>query len=114
MNKWLFLILMLAAFLRFWQLGNVPPSASMDEASIGWNAYSVLKTGVDEYGEFPLISQRGYDDWRRSTYLFLTIPFIALLDLQIVAVRLPAVILSILTIWAMYHIAITVSRSNAV
>ena len=78
----------------------------MDESSIGYNAYSVLKTGGDEYGEFPLISQRGYDDWRRSTYLFLTIPFIGLLGLNVVAVRLPAVILSVLTIWATYHIVL--------
>lgn len=104
MNRYLIAILGFAAILRVWNLGSVPPSASMDEASVGWNAYSVLKTGRDEYGEFPLISQRGYDDWRRSTYLFLTIPFIALLDLQVIAIRLPAVLLSILTIWATYHI----------
>lgn len=97
-------ILVLAAILRFWDLGNVPPSASLDEASIGYNAYSVLKTGGDEYGQFPFISQRGYDDWRRSTYLFLVTPFIALFDLNVVSVRLPAVILSILTVWAVYHI----------
>lgn len=99
-------ILLLAAFLRFYNLKNVPPSASLDEASIGYNAYSVLKTGGDEYGEFPLISQRGYDDWRRSTYLFLVVPFIGLFDLNAVSVRLPAVILSILTIFAVYHIAL--------
>lgn len=99
-------ILILAAVLRFWNLSNVPPTASMDEASIGYNAYSVLKTGKDEYGEFPLISQRGYDDWRRSTYLFLTIPFVAALNLQVVAVRLPATILSIITIWAVYNIVL--------
>lgn len=100
----LILILSLAVFLRIWSLDNVPPSASLDEASIGYNAYSVLKTGVDEYGNFPLISQRGYDDWRRSTYLFLTIPFISLLGLNVVSVRLPAVILSVLSVWATYHI----------
>lgn len=100
----LFAIVVLAAFLRFWNLGTVPPSASLDEASIGYNAYSVLKTGVDEYGQFPIMSQRGYDDWRRSTYLFLTIPFVALFGLHAESIRLPAVILSILTVWAIYHI----------
>ncbi len=98
-------ILVLAAVLRFWNLGTVPPSPSLDEASIGYNAYSVLHIGVDEYGNFPLISQRGYDDYRRSTYLFLTIPFIALLNLQVIAVRLPAVFLSLFTILAMYKIS---------
>lgn len=95
-------ILVLAAFFRFWNIGNVPPSPSMDEASIGYNAYSVLNIGVDEFGEFPLISQRGYDDWRRSTYLFLTIPFIKLFGLNALAVRLPSAILSVLTVLFSY------------
>lgn len=103
-RKILIAILLLAAVLRFWNLGNVPPSASLDEASIGYNAYSVLKTGEDEYGDFPLVSQRGYDDWRRSTYLFLVMPSVALFGLNAFAVRVPAVILSILTVWAIYHI----------
>ncbi len=102
----LIVILALAAILRFWNLGGVPPSASLDEASIGYNAYSVLKTGGDEYGEFPFISQRGYDDWRRSTYLFLVVPSVALFGLNAAAVRLPAVILSILTVWATYRIVL--------
>lgn len=98
------LILFLAVFLRTWNLANVPPSASLDEASIGYNAYSVLKTGGDEFGQFPLISQRGYDDYRRSTYLFLVIPSVATFGLNDVAVRLPAVIMSILTVISSYFI----------
>lgn len=102
----LIIILVLAAVLRLWNLPNVPPSASMDEASIGYNAYSVSKIGVDEYGDFPILSQRGYDDWRRSTYLFLVVPMVKLFGLNVVSVRLPAVILSILTVWATYHIVL--------
>ena len=86
----LILILALAAFLRLWSFGSVPPSASLDEASIGYNAYSVLKTGVDEFGSFPIVSQRGYDDYRRSTYLFLVVPFVGLFGLNTAAVRFPA------------------------
>lgn len=98
------LILILAALLRFYGLNEAPPSASLDEASIGWNAYSVLKTGSDEFGDFPFITQRGYDDYRRSTYLLLTLPFIAVLDLSVIAVRLPAAILSVLSVLAVYGI----------
>jgi len=108
-NKLIF-ILTIAAILRFWNLWIVPPSASLDEASIGYNAYSVLKTGGDEYGEFPIISQRGYDDWRRSTYLFLTLPFITFFDLNAVSVRLPAVILSVLTVLATYFLVLQLFR----
>lgn len=98
-------ILVVAAVLRLWNLGGVPPRASMDEASIGYNAYSVLKTGGDEFGQFPFISQRGYDDWRRSTYLFLVAPFVGVFGLSSIPIRLPAVILSLFTIWAVYEIS---------
>ena len=54
-NLGLILILILAAVLRFYQLGQNPPSLDWDETAHGYNAYSILKTGRDEYGyKFPL------------------------------------------------------------
>lgn len=99
-------ILILAAGLRLWNIGSVPPSVSLDEASISYNAYSIIKTGGDEYGEFPIISHRAYDDWRRAMHLYLVIPFISLLGMNTVSVRLPAVILSFLTVLAVYKITL--------
>lgn len=109
----LILIILLAAGLRLWNLWGVPPSISMDEASIGYNAYAVLHTGGDEYNTFPLISQRSYDDWRRSTYLLLDIPFVAVFGLQPLAVRLPAVILSVLTVWATYFLILALFKKES-
>ena len=40
----------LAFLLRVWHLGTVPPGLDADEASIGYNAYSLLVTGRDEFG----------------------------------------------------------------
>lgn len=100
----LFFIIIIAAFLRLWQLSNVPPSPSLDEVSIGYNAYSILKTGKDEYGEsFPILL-RAYDDWRPALYAYLTIPFVSLFGLSALAVRLPSVILSVLTVFATYFL----------
>lgn len=97
-------IILLAVFLRFYQLANVPPSASLDEASIGYNAYSILKTGADEYGtKFPILL-RAYDDWRPALYVYLAIPFIKLLGLNVLAVRLPSAIMSVLTVIATYFL----------
>ncbi len=47
----LILILLVAAILRLYKLGVVPGSMNADEAAIGYNAYSILKTGKDEYGK---------------------------------------------------------------
>lgn len=103
-NIVLFLILALGLFFRMYHLSSVPPSASLDEASIGYNAYSILKTGTDEYGNsFPLLL-RAYDDWRPALYVYLVTPFIKILGLNIFAVRLPSVILSMLTIFSTYFL----------
>ena len=99
-----FVIIVLAFFLRFYNLSNVPPSASLDEASIGWNAYSIIKTGEDEYGnKFPLLL-RAYDDWRPALYVYLVAPFVQIFNLNVFAVRLPSVILSVLTVVATYFL----------
>lgn len=104
-KKCLFLlILAIAIFFRSYWLDRVPPSASLDEASIGYNAFSILKTGADEYGtKFPLLL-RAYDDWRPALYVYLVIPFVKILGLNVLAVRLPSAILSVLTIIATYFL----------
>ena len=45
-------IILFAAVLRFWQLGQIPPSLYWDEASLGYNAYSILLTARDEHSKF--------------------------------------------------------------
>ena len=54
--KMIVVILIIAAVLRLWKLGSIPPHLTPDEAALGYNAYSILKTGRDEYGELlPII-----------------------------------------------------------
>lgn len=97
-------ILVVAVLLRFVELSNVPPQATVDEVSIGYNAYSILKTGADEYGtRFPILL-RAYDDFRPALYVYLVIPFVALFDLSVLAVRLPSAILSTLSVIAVYFL----------
>ncbi len=98
------IIICIASFLRLYHLSSVPPSSSLDEASIGYNAYSILKTGKDEFGiTFPLVL-RAYDDYRPALYVYLVIPFVKILGLTILAVRLPSAILSILTVLMTYFL----------
>ena len=73
-----FLILLLAFILRFYKLGEVPPHLDWDEASNAYNAYSILKTGRDEYGDFLPLSNRSFDDYKPALYSYLAIPPITL------------------------------------
>lgn len=100
----LLLIVMVAVFFRLFVLSNVPPSTSLDEASIGWNAYSILHTGKDEYGYNLPMLLRAYDDYRPALYVYFVVPFVKLFGLNVLSVRLPSVIFSILTVIATYFL----------
>src|SRR3990167_6856775 len=92
----LLLIVLLAVFLRFWQLGSVPPSPDWDEAALGYNAYSIMQTGKDEYGKFLPVILRSFDDYKPALYAYLIIPFIKIFDLNILAVRFPSALFGVI------------------
>src|SRR5476651_2143259 len=102
--KWLIAILLLAALLRFWQLGSVPASPDWDEAALGYNAYSILKTGRDEYGTWFPVSLRSFDDYKPPLYVYLTIPSVAIFGLNVWSTRLPAVIAGLLAVAGTYFL----------
>jgi len=85
----------LASFLRLWRLDSNPPSANWDESSIGYNAYSILKTARDDFGQHLPLSFRSNDDYKTPLYFYLDIPFIKILGLNIWAVRLPSALAGI-------------------
>lgn len=91
----LILILVIAAFLRLYKLGSNPPSLNWDETAHGYNAYSILKTGRDEYGyKFPLFF-RSFDDYKPPLYTYLVVPSVAIFGLNNFAVRFPSAILGV-------------------
>lgn len=103
-NIILILILLIASFLRLYKLSTVPPHLTPDEASLGYNAYSILKTGRDEYGTLLPIIFKSFGDWKPGFYIYTAVPAIALLGLNEFAVRLPSVIAGVITVWLLYKI----------
>ncbi len=97
-------VVVLASTLRLWQLGKVPLSPDWDEVSLGYNAYSIMQTGKDEYGKFSPVVLRSFDDYKPALYAYFVIPFIKLVGLDIYAVRLPAVIFGILAVLATFFL----------
>lgn len=105
MNKKLFwLILILAFILRFWQLGKIPLSLDWDEVSNAYNAYSILTTARDEYGNFLPLYNRSFDDYKPPAYMYLNVPTVAIFGLTPFAARLPSAVLGFLTIPALYFL----------
>jgi hypothetical protein len=64
-NFLLILIIFLAISLRFINLSTIPIGFNDDEAAFGYNAYSILKAGRDEWGRFlPFPVFESFGDWK--------------------------------------------------
>lgn len=65
----------LGGFLRFYKIGENPPSLNGDEISMAYDAYSILKTGRDQYGKFMPITFQSVGDFKNPLPIYLmTIP----------------------------------------
>ncbi|HSA83324.1 MAG TPA: glycosyltransferase family 39 protein, partial [Patescibacteria group bacterium] len=100
----LIFIIFVAAILRLYQIGTVPPSPDWDEVALGYNAYSILLTGRDEYGEIMPFVLQSFDDYKPALYTYLIIPFLPFFDLSVFSIRLPSAIFGILTVLATYFL----------
>lgn len=106
-NFVLILILFLGLFLRTYQLGQNPYGFFCDEASIGYNAYSLFKNGTDEWGnKWPLFF-KAFGEYKSPIMTYSTIPFIVILGLSDFSVRLPSAIWGVMGIFAIYFLAAT-------
>jgi 4-amino-4-deoxy-L-arabinose transferase-like glycosyltransferase len=98
-------IVLFAAILRLYNLSVIPISLNHDETAIGYNAYSILKTGADEYGKFLPLSLKSFGDWKLPFYPLIDIVPILLFGLTEFAVRLPSAIAGIALIPLIYLLA---------
>ena len=98
-NYLLILIIFLAFFLRFYKIDEIPPALYWDEASLGYNAYSILKTARDEHGQFlPITNFAAFGDYKPPGYIYLTVPSIAIFGVNEFAIRFASAFFGTLTV----------------
>ena len=104
--------LVLGGLFRLYKLSSSPASLNWDEAALGYNAYSLLLTGRDEYGYVLPLSLRSFDDFKPAAYAYMTIPFVKLAGLSEITVRLTSVIAGLLTIVTLFIIATKLTNNR--
>lgn len=104
-NKILFAILALGLMLRILGLSSHPAGFTPDEASFGYDAYSILKTGHDQWGNFLPITLKSFGDYKLPFYTYLAVPSVAVFGLNEFAVRLPNALIGSLAVLATYLLA---------
>lgn len=116
MNKknWiiLILILILGIGLRFCQLGQTPKGFYLDEAALGYNAYSIMETGRDEFGKsWPLLF-RSFGDFKAPIYTYLLIPIYKIFGMNVWSTRLLSVGMGVIGIWFCFWLVKNLSKKT--
>lgn len=106
------IIFSLALILRVWKITEFPAGLNADEAAIGYNAYSLVLTGKDEFGHSWPISFQSFNDFKPGLYFYLVLPFVKVLGLNELAIRLPSVILGSMTVAVLYFLVIELFKSD--
>ena len=96
------LILLLAVSLRFYKIDQVPPALSWDEASIGYDAYSILKTGKDQWGEIFPLAFKSFGEYKYPFHIYASAVSIYFFGLNEFAVRFPSALFGVINIFLLY------------
>jgi predicted membrane-bound mannosyltransferase len=96
------IILAVGIFLRFYKLDKIPNGLYVDEAAIGYNAYSFFLTGKDEYGKAFPIFLRSYGAFSSPLYTYLTEIPVKVWGLNIFSVRFLSALTGALSIIVFY------------
>lgn len=101
----IFVIIFIAFLLRLFRITEVPPSLNWDEVSIGYNAYSILKTGRDEWGKFMPVHFKSYGEYKLPAQIYASIPGIAIFGLNELGLRITPVLYGTLTVLVLFFLS---------
>src|SRR3972149_11059967 len=110
----LLLLTILGGFFRFYQITKNPISLSIDEVAFGYNAFSILKTGRDEYGKFLPLTFKSTGDYKNPVPIYLMVPSVALFGLNEFSVRFPTALIATLSIPLFFLFFMEISGSQII
>lgn len=113
-RHYFFLVSVCIVFLltRILFISEIPPSLYWDEASIGYNAYSISKDLKDEWGEFLPFHFRAFGEFKLPVYVYAVAVFVKIFGLSEFSVRMPSVLFSFGAILLTYFLTLKLSRSK--
>lgn len=112
---WLFFALCMATgvLVRVWRFGELPLGMNQDGTVAGVEAYSLLMTGTDQHGTpWPTYFEAWGYSQMSTLYSYLLIPFVKVMGLSKLTLRLPMLLVSILTLPLIWDLARRVLGRN--
>ncbi|MBP5166138.1 MAG: glycosyltransferase family 39 protein, partial [Oscillospiraceae bacterium] len=99
------LIMAAGAALRLAGIASAPPGLNQDEASAGYDAWAILYSGIDRAGCRLPVLLTAWGSGQNALYSYLAMPFIALLGLGKLSLRLPAALLGCASLPLFYSLS---------
>jgi len=104
-NRMIFLlILLVGSAVRIYRFGSVPAGLFVDEAAIGYNAYALLRYGIDMNGFHNPVNFVTFGSGQHALYGYLSMPFITILGLNPISTRLLSLLLGIFSLLLLYDL----------
>lgn len=95
-------ILIIGILVRIVGITEYPQGLNQDEASSGYEAYSLLTEGIDRNGKFMPVHFISWGSGQNVLYSYLMIPFILIFGLTEFVVRLPMAIIGCVSLIVTY------------
>lgn len=108
------LIFILALIMRFSYLSTFPVGFQTDEASLGYNAYSLLLTGKSESGDVLPLYVSTFGDYNPIGYDYLAIIPVAVFGLNEFSTRSPAALFGALTVFPIFYLSFLLFKNTKI
>lgn len=97
-------IIIVGCLFRTVCLGSLPAGLNQDEASIGYEAFSLACYGIDRNGlSFP-VHFISWGSGQNALYAYILIPFIKIFGLSTFSLRLPMAVIGCVSIYVFYYL----------
>src|SRR3989344_4403308 len=111
---WLGLIIVLFLVTRLYKINTIPGSVYWDEASIGYNAYSITTDLKDEWGETLPLHFRAFGEFKLPVYIYSVAILTKLFGVSEFSLRFPSVLFSLGTILAVYFLVTRITKNEKI
>lgn len=100
----LYFIFVIGSLVRLISIGKFPNALNVDEASSGYDAFSLMKWGMDRGGNSYPVYLYAWGSGQSVLYSYLTIPIIAITGLTEYGIRLPMAIIGVISLYVFYYL----------
>lgn len=112
--RFLIIIILIGAFLRFYKLAEYPIHLNHDEIAQLYDAISIAQTGKDIYGNSLPFIFPSVGDFKPPFYTYITTLFYLILGWSELTIRLPGAIFGVLIIPAIYFFVLKFLSNNTI